>query len=564
MHSLKNTRSIGTQASLGNKANQDNNLRQATGLCPPVSRAMPSGEPEGRGDQNGQLVLVRIPDGEHRLRGARGRDKGVEVRSMRRMRSAETRVRCRLLGRGSILAVLAVATQVGCTREFFREWANMDVSETIFEKSRDPRWRIDLFSVEPPPLSRFANPYDPRGPAALPTTPPARPSRPCPSGLTTGCSFLLRGPATSISWNTGSAGRRKAEFEGGPGQPAAPGGNATPPAAPAGAAPPPASGYDNRPAGPAGATPPPSSKAHLLLPSRRHRALPRGPTSEARRREAPASDRAARPASAPDRDSNARCAAIRDGCVLPEGEPDVTDQSVINHGTSTRRSSPITLRKHNEPAARPKIPPPKSGGTLGAPSPRSKSAISIPPPRSGESISIRRPLAQSGWLPPPRPASSLRFVEPLRVKIVNDRSVSQASFQNNGAQAPPNPNQDAGNQALPPPVGNADQQVPRLQPRAPVGGEQPRPGGTDPNIQGPPILSPELLQEIGQMPAAEAQGLASILVATVPKMDEAEAVGLPRGFRAYKVGMAQAWLLALMNSRFYQFNLEQLYLTACR
>ena len=59
---------------------------------------------------------------------------------------------------------------------------------------------------------------------------------------------------------------------------------------------------------------------------------------------------------------------------------------------------------------------------------------------------------------------------------------------------------------------------------------------------------------------AEAKGLAEILVAVVPSMDEAEMAGLPRGFRAYKIGMAQAWLLSLMNSRFYQYNLEALYL----
>ena len=60
------------------------------------------------------------------------------------------------------------ARQSGCTREFYREWANQDVSEAIFEKSRDPRWRLDVFSVEPPALSRFADPYDqdaPAGPA---------------------------------------------------------------------------------------------------------------------------------------------------------------------------------------------------------------------------------------------------------------------------------------------------------------------------------------------------------------------------------------------------------------
>ncbi len=72
------------------------------------------------------------------------------------------------LGRGAILAALLVAAQSGCTREFYREWANQDVSEAIFEKSRDPRWRLDMFSIEPPALSRFADPYDPETPPAPP------------------------------------------------------------------------------------------------------------------------------------------------------------------------------------------------------------------------------------------------------------------------------------------------------------------------------------------------------------------------------------------------------------
>ena len=74
----------------------------------------------------------------------------------------------RELRRGVILTLLAVGSQSGCTREFYREWANQDVSEAVFEKSRDPRWRIDLFSIEPPALSRFADPYDPEFPPAPP------------------------------------------------------------------------------------------------------------------------------------------------------------------------------------------------------------------------------------------------------------------------------------------------------------------------------------------------------------------------------------------------------------
>ncbi|MHB1562401.1 MAG: hypothetical protein ACYC61_33590, partial [Isosphaeraceae bacterium] len=82
---------------------------------------------------------------------------------MRTRRSPRTgRSPLRLAGavRAVLLAALAVGPQAGCTREFFREWANQDVSEVIFEKSRDPRWRLDTFSVESPALSRFADPYD--------------------------------------------------------------------------------------------------------------------------------------------------------------------------------------------------------------------------------------------------------------------------------------------------------------------------------------------------------------------------------------------------------------------
>ena len=58
------------------------------------------------------------------------------------MRSPRWRVTARQLGIGAILAVLAIVTQAGCGREFFRDWANQDVSEAVFEKSRDPRWRL--------------------------------------------------------------------------------------------------------------------------------------------------------------------------------------------------------------------------------------------------------------------------------------------------------------------------------------------------------------------------------------------------------------------------------------
>ena len=72
------------------------------------------------------------------------------------------------MARSAALLALALGSQAGCGREFFREWANHDVSEAIFEKSRDPRWRLDMFSVTPPALARYADPYDPDHPPAPP------------------------------------------------------------------------------------------------------------------------------------------------------------------------------------------------------------------------------------------------------------------------------------------------------------------------------------------------------------------------------------------------------------
>lgn len=78
------------------------------------------------------------------------------------------------------LAALSLLVPCGCTREFFRNWANQDATEAIFEKSRDPRWKLDMFSAEPPALSRFASPFDPDFPPAPPDDLPAEALSPVP------------------------------------------------------------------------------------------------------------------------------------------------------------------------------------------------------------------------------------------------------------------------------------------------------------------------------------------------------------------------------------------------
>ena len=95
----------------------------------------------------------------------------------RHRKSRDVARRCRYF---AILVAILAGAPIGCTREFFREWANMDVSEAVFEKSRDPRWRLDLFSIEPPMLSRFAQPYDQDVPPAPPDDPATEALSPVP------------------------------------------------------------------------------------------------------------------------------------------------------------------------------------------------------------------------------------------------------------------------------------------------------------------------------------------------------------------------------------------------
>ncbi len=99
---------------------------------------------------------------------------------MKKSRNLRSRDVPRRHGRWVILVAVLVGAPFGCTREFYREWANQDVSEAVFEKSRDPRWRIDLFSIEPPMLSRYADPYDQEVPPAPPDDPATEALSPVP------------------------------------------------------------------------------------------------------------------------------------------------------------------------------------------------------------------------------------------------------------------------------------------------------------------------------------------------------------------------------------------------
>ena len=113
----------------------------------------------------------------------------------------------RRLGPIAVLA-LALGVQFGCGREFYRQWANQDASEAVFEKSRDPRFRLDMFSDRPPGdvavrRSRTTRTSPPRPR----TTAPPRRSRRRRSGPRTACSSPSRGRAISTCSRTGSGER---------------------------------------------------------------------------------------------------------------------------------------------------------------------------------------------------------------------------------------------------------------------------------------------------------------------------------------------------------------------
>ena len=82
-----------------------------------------------------------------------------------------------------------------------------------------------------------------------------------------------------------------------------------------------------------------------------------------------------------------------------------------------------------------------------------------------------------------------------------------------------------------------------------------RPGTLEPVVPAP-TLDRDTIGRIGQLKPKEAVGLAGVLVPVIEPMNESEAAGLPKDYKAYKLNMQQAWLLALINGRYYQYQLE--------
>jgi len=445
---------------------------------------------------------------------------------------------------------LAIGAPFGCTREFYREWANQDVSEAVFEKTRDPRWRMDIFSVEPPMLARFADPYDQDVPPAPPDDPVAEALSPVPQWPDnrlmlpvegTGYIDLLEhwrrdGKAKEAPLNAAAMGAATAGLVwtadepehwqrpdiGAPPftNPRRPGMPGQPMTSPAGPPVPPdtSSPFTN---------PPP-------LPRPSGSPAPTGPAIPAGRAPAPTGPQAANQRRSSDAFGNSAGRVIRlqdagktrTEALEPRGKPQTIQSPIANSGTKAQALTPISVSR-------------------------------VPPPRSGSSFAN---LGAGG------------------TKGAQDRSLTKASYHESGAPAQPATGAESGMRTqilemVSPLQGQPASASPSATPGQPApaapNAGQARPLAASPAdildrkiVEEAQPLTPAQVGEAGQMSPTEAAELSQVLVPTVELQSSEKAYGYPKGSRVYKINMQQAWLLAIMNARYYQFNLEQVYLMA--
>jgi hypothetical protein len=201
-------------------------------------------------------------------------------------------------------------------------------------------------------------------------------------------------------------------------------------------------------------------------------------------------------------------------------------------------------------------------------------------PNSGTGAQVSSPISVSGAvpsaakkrIPPPRAGSSFANVKPVVLKAAKDRSVSPASLQEGVQPAPPASGSGPGMRVEPlqavSPLQNRPATLPAPGQPAPAGPQDRPPAAAPGNILDreiatePPQINQRQIDEAGRMTPAEAAELTKVFVPAIELQNDTEGYGYPKGSRVYKINMQQAMLLAIMNARFYQFNMEQVYLAA--
>jgi Outer membrane efflux protein len=368
-------------------------------------------------------------------------------------------------GRLVVISLLLIGSQSGCGREFYREWANQDVTEAIYEKSRDPRYRLEVFSIEPPAMARFADPYDPDRPPAPPDDFASQVTSPIPQW-----------PDHRMILPVEGTGYLKV-LEEGPRYESP----KIPPPTPEEAKPDP-----TKPV-----LPPPTINRSPFQPNRVPATNPTDPLRTPRTPQDPLPT---------DPDESRRPPAP----TAPTPGPGV---SRTNSGTGKTAMSPTSLVAQASPS-------PAQAATAPATQPAST-------PPSGKDDGVRRTTMQN----------------PSNVMLT---------------------------QTIPP------QQVPQLPPgrttnptdplRTPRLPQDPLPTDPDESRRLParPDLSPEQYLQSEEIQSK----LASMFIPENIPFDEAVAGGLPANSRPYLLTMEKAFQLALLNSRFYQFELENVYINA--
>ncbi|HVJ86347.1 MAG TPA: TolC family protein [Caulifigura sp.] len=81
-----------------------------------------------------------------------------------------------------ITGAVLMASLPGCSRQFWRKQADMDVYDAETQKLIDPRWAVPRVDITPDPRSRFFDPYDPDKPPLPPDDPYAHQYMHCVDG----------------------------------------------------------------------------------------------------------------------------------------------------------------------------------------------------------------------------------------------------------------------------------------------------------------------------------------------------------------------------------------------
>ncbi len=503
---------------------------------------------------------------------------------MRKSRNSRSLVTRRQLGTRAILTALALGLQSGCTREFYREWANQDVSEAVFEKSRDPRWRMDIFSIEPPALSRYADPYDQEVPPAPPDDPAAEALSPVPQWPDNRLIIPVEGTGyldLLEFWRRDELAKRRAAGEKIPEEepeywqrpdngrhtitdPRQPGMPGQPLSSPAGPPVPPETGS---PFGPGGASAPSGTRIPRALG-------PGGTMPGARRPPSPGSGAPGLPVREPG--PGAPGLPVRGPGPGAPGLPN--DPQGANNGPPSglniaSSAQVVRLQNNDQDPKTAQVPATKSAGSARVVTNPGTSAHDLTPitVSGGTTTVLKRTI------PPPRAGSSFTKTQAPASPGAKDKVVTRTSYQEDGK--PGQPAQGAGSgmrtENLLTAAPAQDQPVPGTP--GPTQG-QPGPATVPPQERPPPaspsnildreianepsVLDRRQIEEAGRMTQSEAAELSAILVPPFDLMNDTEGYGFPKGSRVYKINMQQALLLAIMNARFYQFNLEQVYLAA--